>query len=58
MVVTQKQEKLTFVNASKHVTQILVSAVQVNGQKKLKKLHPVPAVARTADLVISETLTP
>ena len=57
MVQTQKTKKLKFVNASKHVTQTLVSAIQVSGQKKLKKLLTVPAAARTADLEISDTLT-
>ena len=50
MVQTQKTKKLKFVNASKHVTQTLVSPIRVNGQKKLKKLLNVPEGARTAGL--------
>ena len=50
MVQTQKTKKLKFVNASKHVTQTLVSAIRVSGQKKLKKLLTVPEGARTAGL--------
>ena len=50
MIQTQKTKKLKFVNASKHVTQTLVSAVRVIRQKKLKKLLTVPEGARTAGL--------
>ena len=57
MVETKKQKKLRFVNASKNITQIQRSALQVNGQKKLKKLLTVPWGARTGDLQISDTLT-
>ena len=49
MVQSQKLKKLKFIDASKYVTQRLLSAVLVTEQKKLKKLpNPtVPLVART-----------
>ena len=50
MVQSQKLKKLKFIDASKYVTQRLLSAVLVTEQKKLKKLPTVPLVARIAVL--------